>query len=75
MLSTEDYIFPNTFKTLREFLHIFAANETKPELEIYDLGMVNNAAFMIEHGQLKTPVHLQFLTVFWAACPPQSIVC
>ncbi|MGD0355725.1 MAG: 3-keto-5-aminohexanoate cleavage protein [Dehalococcoidia bacterium] len=62
MLATEDYIFPNTFKTLREFLHIFAANETKPELEIYDLGMVNNAAFMIERGHLKTPVHLQFLT-------------
>lgn len=62
MMASEDYIFPNTFKTLREFLSIFNANSTKPELEIYDLGMVNNLAFMIQRGHLKPPVHLQFVT-------------
>jgi uncharacterized protein (DUF849 family) len=62
MLASEDYIFPNTFKTLREFLSIFAANNTKPELEIYDLGMINNLAFMIQRGNVKPPVHLQFVT-------------
>jgi uncharacterized protein (DUF849 family) len=62
MLASEDFIFPNTFKTLREFLYIFAANETRPELEIYDLGMVNNMAFMMERGQLKAPVHIQYVT-------------
>lgn len=62
MLASEDYIFPNTFKTLREFLSIFAANETKPELEVYDLGMVNNIAFMMGRGHLKPPVHIQFVT-------------
>lgn len=61
ILMSEDYIFPNTFKTLREFLAIFAENETKPELEIYDLGMVNNVAFMIRQGHLKRPVHIQFV--------------
>ncbi|MGD0855790.1 MAG: 3-keto-5-aminohexanoate cleavage protein [Dehalococcoidia bacterium] len=62
ILASEDYIFPNTFKTLREFLAIFAANETKPELEIYDLGMVNNLAFMMRRGHIKPPVHIQFVT-------------
>jgi len=62
MLASEDYIFPNTFKTLREFLTIFAANNTKPEIEIYDLGMINNLAFMIERKHVKPPVHLQFVT-------------
>jgi len=62
MLASEDYIFPNTFKTLREFLSIFSANETKPELEVYDLGMVSNVAFMIGRGSLKPPVHIQFVT-------------
>jgi uncharacterized protein (DUF849 family) len=62
MLASEDYIFPNTFKTLREFLYIFAANDTRPELEIYDLGMINNVAFMIERGHLKLPVHIQYVT-------------
>jgi len=58
---TEDFIFPNTFKTLREFCQFFRENETKPELEIYDTGMLNNVAFMIEQGHLKKPVYLQFV--------------
>ena len=41
---TEDLIFPNTFKSMREFSRIFTLNETKPEFEIYDAGMVNNLA-------------------------------
>jgi uncharacterized protein (DUF849 family) len=62
MLASEDFIFPNTFKTMREFLSIFASNDTKPELELYDLGMVNNVAFMMDRGHLKPPVHIQFVT-------------
>ncbi len=62
ILASEDYIFPNTFRTLREFLTIFSVNDTKPELEIYDLGMVNNLAFMMRRGLLKPPVHIQFVT-------------
>lgn len=62
MLASEDFIFPNTFRTLREFLAIFAANDTRPELEVYDLGMINNMAFMLGRGHLKLPVHIQFVT-------------
>jgi len=58
---TEDLIFPNTFKSIRVFLNIFNENGTKPELEIYDAGMINNTAFMIERGLLKTPVYIQFV--------------
>jgi len=58
---TEDLIFPNTFKSMRIFLNIFNENGTKPELEVYDAGMVNNVAFWIESGLLKTPVYIQFV--------------
>jgi uncharacterized protein (DUF849 family) len=58
---TEDFIFPNTFKTMREFCGFFKESETKPELEIYDVGMINNVAFMIEAGHLQKPVYLQFV--------------
>ena len=58
---TEDFIFPNTFKTLREFNRLFVENDTKAEFEIYDTGMINNAAFMIQHGHLNKPVYLQFV--------------
>ena len=59
--STEDLIFPNTFKSIRIFLDIFNENLTKPELEVYDAGMLSNAAFMIGRGLLKTPVYIQFV--------------
>ncbi len=58
---TEDYVFQNTFKTLREFCTIFEENKTKPELEVYDAGMINNIAFLINQGHLKKPVYLQFV--------------
>lgn len=61
LLASEDAIFPNTFKMLREMLPIFQENETQPELEIYDVGMINNAAFMLHRGQLKKPVYMQFV--------------
>jgi uncharacterized protein (DUF849 family) len=59
--STEDFIFPNTFKTMREFLEIFGTMGTKPEFEIYDTGMLNNLAFLIGEGIVRTPVYLQFV--------------
>ncbi|NVM25908.1 MAG: 3-keto-5-aminohexanoate cleavage protein [Desulfobacterales bacterium] len=58
---TEDFIFPNTFKTLREFSESFNKNNTKPELEVYDSGMINNMAHLIERGYLKKPVYIQFV--------------
>jgi len=58
---TEDFIFPNTFKTLREFSESFSKNNTKPELEIYDSGMINNVAHLIQRGYLKKPVYIQFV--------------
>jgi uncharacterized protein (DUF849 family) len=58
---TEDLIFPNTFKTLREFCGFFQESGTKPEMEIYDVGMINNVAYLIQAGHLKKPVYLQFV--------------
>jgi len=58
---TEDSIFANTFKSMREYCTIFNETGTKPELEIYDSGMVNNIAFMIQAGYLKKPVYIQFV--------------
>jgi uncharacterized protein (DUF849 family) len=37
------------------------ASNLKPELEIYDAGMINNVAFLIDKGVIKTPVYLQFV--------------
>jgi uncharacterized protein (DUF849 family) len=58
---TEDFIFPNTFKSMREFTAIFNEHGTKPEFEVYDSGMVNNVAFLIERGYVKKPVYIQYV--------------
>ena len=58
---TEDFIFANTFKSMKEFCAKFNEMGTKPEFEIYDAGMVNNVAFMIQAGYIKKPVYIQFV--------------
>jgi uncharacterized protein (DUF849 family) len=58
---TEDFIFPNTFKTMRQYLEIIYANGARPEFEIYDVGMINNLAFLLEKGIAKKPIYLQFV--------------
>jgi len=73
---TEDFIFPNTFKTMREFLEIFNQVGTKPEFEIYDVGMINNLAYAIQSGWIKKPVYLQFVMGILGGIPatPQNLV-
>ncbi len=36
-------------------------NEVKPEIEVFDVAMLYNAANLVKRGLLKTPVHLQFV--------------
>jgi len=76
LAGTEDYIFPNTFKTMREFLEIFQTTGTKPEFEIYDMGMINNLAFLIHNGIAKRPVYLQFVMGILGGIPatPENLV-
>ena len=69
---SENGIFPNTFKTLREYSQLFAENETKPELEVYDTGMINNLAFLIQRGYIKRPLHLQFVLGILGGIPASA---
>jgi uncharacterized protein (DUF849 family) len=74
--ATEDVIFPNTFKTMREYLHFIYENETKPEFEIYDVGMINNLAFLLERGIARPPVYMQFVMGILGGVPatPENLV-
>ena len=76
LAGTDDFIFPNTFKTMKEFLQIFATTGTKPEFEIYDMGMINNLAFLINKGIVKKPVYLQFVMGILGGIPatPENLV-
>jgi uncharacterized protein (DUF849 family) len=74
--NTDDFIFPNTFKTMGQFLDVFDKTQTKPEFEIYDTGMINNLAFMIKKGITKKPVYLQFVLGILGGIPatPENLV-
>ena len=36
-------------------------NQVKPEIEIFDAGMVYNALYYLKKGFLKAPLHFQFV--------------
>jgi len=59
--STEGFIFPNTFTSLKVFCQTMNEVQTKPELEVYDVGQITNLAQIIFEGYLKKPLYLQFV--------------
>ena len=69
---TEDFIFANTFKSMKEYCAKFNETGTKPEFEIYDAGMVNNVAFMIQAGYVNKPVYIQFVMGVLGGITPSS---
>lgn len=58
---TEDFIFPNTFKSIKVFLKTMQEAGTRPEFELYDVGHIYNLAHLIDEGLVETPVWMQFV--------------
>ncbi len=61
LYSTKDIVYTSTFASLEEFARLFAENNVKPEAEIFDSGMINNLAYLVQKGLLQTPLYLQFV--------------
>jgi uncharacterized protein (DUF849 family) len=70
LVKSEDVIFSNTFKSMREYCAAFNECGTKAEFEAYDAGMVNNIAFMVQSGWTKKPVYIQFVLGVLGALTP-----
>lgn len=58
---SKDGIFRNTFADMEMLCRIFKESGTKPELEIYDVGHLYNAAYILDEGWLAPPLFLQFV--------------
>jgi len=69
---TLDNVFQNSFKTLIDTAAVFAESETDADLELHDLAMINNVAYLINRGSLKTPVHINF-SMGMLGQPPATI--
>lgn len=53
--------FKPTFRDDEIYGKTFLEIDTKPELEIYELGHVSYVSWLLEENLLKPPVHLQFV--------------
>ncbi|MDG1532757.1 MAG: 3-keto-5-aminohexanoate cleavage protein [Paracoccaceae bacterium] len=59
---TEDFIFPNTFKTIRYALEKLGQEHgTKFEFECYDLGHLYNVKWFVDQGLIKGPFFIQMV--------------
>ncbi len=54
-------VFLNTPSFLEELGHTMQAYGVKPEIEIFDGGMVYNSLYYLKKGVLKAPLHYQFV--------------
>jgi uncharacterized protein (DUF849 family) len=53
-------IFENNPKFLEKLGTLMQEVNVKPEIEVFDPGMIYNAAYLLKKGFLKTPLHFQF---------------
>lgn len=51
----------NSPETILRLAQAMADRGIKPELEVFDLGMLNYAAYLLEKGLLKPPLYFNFL--------------
>ena len=58
---SKDFVFKNTFKDFEYLCEVTAANNTRPELEIYDVGHLYNLDYLLSEKLMKLPVHMQFV--------------
>jgi uncharacterized protein (DUF849 family) len=61
-ISTKDFMFRNTFGDIEKLMQMMKENNTKPELELYDVGHLYNLNFLVRRNIIKFPVWLQFVT-------------
>lgn len=61
--------FANTFKDIEDYVRVMGENGTKPEFEIYEVGMLNNIAYFVKKGLIIGPVYLQFVLGIMGGLP------
>ena len=54
-------VFENSPKFLEKLGLTMQENNVKPEIEVFDAGMVYNALYYLKKGVLKAPLHFQFV--------------
>ena len=67
-------IYENHPTLINDLASSMLAHDIKPEVEIFDLAMLYNAAKLVADGLLKPPVHVQFVLGIPGALPADRAV-
>jgi uncharacterized protein (DUF849 family) len=67
-------IYENHPTLIHDLAQSMLAHDIKPEIEIFDLAMLYNAAKLVADGLLKPPVHVQFVLGIPGALPADRAV-
>jgi uncharacterized protein (DUF849 family) len=59
LAGSDDRIFKNTFKDIATILESCAGNDTRFEIECYDIGHLYTAAHFLDRGLVKPPLFIQ----------------
>jgi len=54
-------IYENSPQFIQFLAKVFQETGVKPEIEVFETGMINNALFLVKKGFIKTPLHFQFV--------------
>jgi len=57
----DQFVFYNTPEFLHKLCDVYNKNEIKPEVEIFDYGMIKNAEIYIAAGRIKEPMFCQLM--------------
>lgn len=69
-------IFVNTQENMEKFAAKMLENGVKPEIEVFERGMIDNAIRLNKKGLLKSPIHFDFVLGIPGACPatPEDLI-
>jgi len=67
--NTYNVPFANTFHDIEDYVRIMGENGTKPEFEVYEVGMLSNIAYFKKKGMLKGPIYIQFVLGIMGGLP------
>jgi len=54
-------VFSNPPQVVEVFAKAMLANGVKPEIEVFEVGMIQNALNLVKQGMLKLPLHFDFV--------------
>lgn len=56
-----DQVYANSFETVQYLAAVMHDAGTKPEMEIFEAGMVDNALALVDQGLAEAPLHFDFV--------------